>query len=883
MSQAIIPWEMSTFPSELVLELNRRKTNRSFNYISSDKGGWDSTTRDWVKYKGPMVPWSRFCSNGYGKIYKTDKNGNPIVNDDGTNVMRDSSEIKPGFVFFGGKDFYSGYGFNQSEKSPSIIGYVPDGTGRTHTIDNDLKNSNYPIHVPAPEIEKISVTIQKELFRRASVEWTCFSKRQLEYMTPYFLVPGLSCILEWGWNHYNPVSLLDLSNTSDIKEKFNNPYPLYTNNILKSSGNYDVIMGIITNFEWSMDGNKIKCKTEITSKDRIYAGIMLDSSITIKSDDKSNSESENPMNSVAKFFENTISQFRAVSSAKDITKIPNIQEFIKYEQHSRPNNWESYVYGVFYGRDLEGTSIKPLGTSNPKLGGAFGGALAGFSDSNPSNDFDKKSTNKDLWINMGLVIDAINFHTDPLSGMSKKEMFKVDIDDVVIGAHPNLISTDGNIALIPNARSPKYFYGQWGVNAIINNIDPTHQITAAAILGTLKDIAGNVVGYPQQVADARQDDEEESIKIKGTSKPVASIMTKEDAATKPGGLADYKVRNICAQRDGTYRDNIDEIINRIRYEYNDPDSNESYEFPFYSVKKISDINEYPAQYSGYLKNIYVSVNHIKTIIGNVKTYTELINKILEDINSCCGNFWDFRLVNGTGKEGMNKGDIATMKIVDYKFMASINKGVVYTFDYFDADSLLLGMSFKPTISNAQAIRSIYAPTNNPNRKIVLTNGTNELLDYHFTDRLFAQDEQYEIKNTIKDHSGFMNTMKRLQRLTPDEGSFQMTIGNNIYRLAMPNATDVLQLLLDDGDTENNPKYTGIMPGIQATFTIQGIGGLRTFMVFLVRNLPEPYSDKNIVFRIVDVQESIESGKWITTITAGVIPLRGFIKKRLGIT
>ena len=74
-----------------------------------------------------------------------------------------------------------------------------------------------------------------------------------------------------------------------------------------------------------------------------------------------------------------------------------------------------------------------------------------------------------------------------------------------------------------------------------------------------------------------------------------------------------------------------------------------------------------------------------------------------------------------------------------------------------------------------------------------------------------------------------------------------------------------------------------MPGIQATFTIQGIGGLRTFMMFLVRNLPDPYSENNIVFRIVNLEENIEPGNWTTTITAGVIPLRGSIKAGLGIT
>jgi hypothetical protein len=54
-------------------------------------------------------------------------------------------------------------------------------------------------------------------------------------------------------------------------------------------------------------------------------------------------------------------------------------------------------------------------------------------------------------------------------------------------------------------------------------------------------------------------------------------------------------------------------------------------------------------------------------------------------------------------------------------------------------------------------------------------------------------------------------------------------------------------------------------------------------MFLIKNLPQPYSHKNIIFRIVDVQNSIENGKWTTIIKAGLMPLRGrYIKSKLGI-
>ena len=63
-------------------------------------------------------------------------------------------------------------------------------------------------------------------------------------------------------------------------------------------------------------------------------------------------------------------------------------------------------------------------------------------------------------------------------------------------------------------------------------------------------------------------------------------------------------------------------------------------------------------------------------------------------------------------------------------------------------------------------------------------------------------------------------------------------------------------------------------------TISGIGGLRTFQYFLVKNLPKPYSDSNIIFRITDVHQTLETGNWETTIRAQPMPLRKYIKTRI---
>ena len=434
----IIPWEPCNFPDEIQAELNRRRVNRSFRYVDGAKGGWgsnDSNVAEWTKYRGPMSPWVRLCSNGYGR--EKNANGTPLSSD----------KIKPGFVMFGGKGFYSEYGFNKNASSnlenQSIIGYMPNGI-TPHFIENDLKTSNYPIHVPVPEIEKISVTIQKELYRRASIEWVCFSKAQLEYMTPYFLVPGISCILEFGWNLFNPECLVDLNDINQLKTYDVNPYPLYTQHILPSKGNYDVLFGIITHFEWSMEGTKIKCKTEITSKDRIYSGLVVDSKAEVQTEDASGNASDpKPLGSLIECIDKILPQFRNVATDPAPLGIPLVKDYAKYISDHHPDTWEEYVYGVFYGRDPDDLK-KTQDYDNKK------------------EDFDRQSQNKDLWLNLGLVIECINKCCSSLKTPGKSEIFRVDIDDVVINAHPNLISCDASVLLIPNAQAPKYFNGQYG-------------------------------------------------------------------------------------------------------------------------------------------------------------------------------------------------------------------------------------------------------------------------------------------------------------------------------------------------------------------------------------------------------------------------------------
>jgi hypothetical protein len=813
MSAPIIPWEPSNIPDQIQIELDRRRLNRGFSYLPAEKGGWANDTGDWTKYKGPTSPWVRVCSNGRGSI-------------------ADGKEPKEGFVFYSGDEFYSGYGFqtNSSGTKESIIGHTPDG--QAHVLEHNLRNAKSPIHTPPPEIEKISVVVQKELLRRCTIEWVCFSAEQLEYLTPYLLTANISVIVEWGWNHYDPSCLLDLTsgNKSQLKKWFMDPRPLYNERVLKSRGNYDILFGIISGFSWSMDGNKIKVKTEITSKGWLYGGITADSTPIVDSGDDQKAE---PLGDLKSFLKTATTQFKSIREFKKHPTAPpkdpldGIRKFIDYMK-LKPN-FEDTLYGVYYGRDVNDKK----GEKEPRA----------------EHDWDKNSSGDCLWLNLGLVMEIINFHTSQLPSPIGTPMFEFDINDVVISGHPNLISCNGDVLLIPNSSSPKYFYGNYGDRSDFSDPDKGD--------------------YPLEQSSER-----------------TGQLNSKDTAKKNKQLPSYRLRKICWQPENrAYRDNIDMVINDLRYSM--VDKSKSFAFPFlndYTSKDGNASKSYPKGYSGFLKNLYVNIKFLKEVADSEKTFRGMVEKMMRGISEAAGGFWDFRVVDETSKAGQTKQ--ATLKVVDYNFVSTLNTGKVYVFNYMDPDSLFMGVNFNPTLSNAAAIRTMYnlPPGGDPKTSITLSSDT-ELLEGHFTDRLYEKEPNLSNIPKMKASTAWIETMKSLQSVNATKDAFQVTTKAEgieiVKRLVLPNA-EILKMLLDDGDVDYNPKYTGIMPGIQAQFTVQGIGGLRTFMMFLVKNLPRPYSAENVVFRIIDMQDNLDDKQWTTTITAGVIPLREHIKARLGL-
>ena len=106
---------------------------------------------------------------------------------------------------------------------------------------------------------------------------------------------------------------------------------------------------------------------------------------------------------------------------------------------------------------------------------------------------------------------------------------------------------------------------------------------------------------------------------------------------------------------------------------------------------------------------------------------------------------------------------------------------------------------------------------------------------------------------------------------------------NVVNLTLPDKS-LLAAILNDSDYVNNSNvYGGQQPNFTLEFTLQGISGFRTFQCISFKNFPRPYSDKDVIFQIVDVTHTVSNSNWETRIKAGIRPLRDYEKIKIKYT
>ena len=913
------PWAPHPIPPWIIKEFTRRQNDIGLEYPAAAGSVTWGDDGNWQNYKGPLTPWVRVFSNGTGRV--SDRSNYPE---------------KSGFILQGGQGFDKVYGIPDNK---NVLGY--DSENNEHTLDlsndgnlvsfpNSISNDKRTVQkfLPIPGIISIDAVVQKERIRKITVNWKCYGYAQLEYMTPYFLSPKISAFVEFGWNHFNPASLLDLrnSNLNNLRELFSNSGSLlYDKNIRESYGLYDVTMGIVSGFDFSsQDGITFDCKTEIMSKHANYSGVLINSKASVSS----NTEKTAVQSTFSEYLE------------KRLTKIPNcILQSKNFMVPLDDDEEKAQTEGTFISSNLEFYKFDDgKYTSNGKKRSEdrlFLGRRNQYKDDeikkgSTKYDWDY-SDQKDIWVTFGFLIELANvFFTKQIELIKASDtgsnspnknnyfLYEIDVDEVKVGSHPNLISCDGSTLLIPNSVAPKYNMGWQFPSTDVNDNDYQKQTGFGnpAIFSSRNAKTVTAKG----IKDLSPIDKT-LIKIFKTGKKATGIkpplgepgyFSRLGSLVGIGDLADVEDNaNKPTPPLSIMRDDLDGIINRFRYRTQGNKNEHTFAFP--QMKDDTNDTKIKAGYWGYLKDLYINKNIIIECAKSSDTVENFYNTLLDKINTAAGKIWDLAVIE----------DVDKLKIIDKKFI-QYNDLKIYQFDVGATNKFIKSINFTAQLSNVAANQVISSASTNksvdgsPNGDAT----SNQTLNFPYGDRFYINvptnprkiDENLEtikqLQNSPENAGGnkggsYIMSFKSFEESTTksyvgtggsygglgggmggglppasmsnplkEVSSSGKITGWNIINLVLPNESLLLALLNDMDFTNNSNIYGGQQPGFNVEMTLQGISGLRTFQLFSLKNLPSPYSEREIMCQIVDISHKIDAGNWTTTIKAGIRSIRG---------
>ena len=189
---------------------------------------------------------------------------NPVVLSGGK--LKDNNNIPGGYdEIYGSRTYHTPTidGELISAEDMQDIGYY-------YTEKRTFENKNKR---PMPGLKSADITFKGGVraLREATVQWTCWDWEELNILMPHFLAHGKTVLLEWGWAY-------DGGQEENFKsfilyDKVGVPYigasafdTGYIEKVIDQNGDFDMMVGIIKNFEFTTreDGG-FDCTTIITS------------------------------------------------------------------------------------------------------------------------------------------------------------------------------------------------------------------------------------------------------------------------------------------------------------------------------------------------------------------------------------------------------------------------------------------------------------------------------------------------------------------------------------------------------------------------------------------------------------------------------------------
>jgi len=190
---------------------------------------------------------------------------NPVILMGGK--LKDDGTIPGGFNDIYGSRTYK-TGGSSDINDPITKDVISEALGSSSTtLGNKFKR-------PTPGVKSVEASFRggNKATREATISWTCWDWEELDLLTPHFLSHGKTVLVEWGWV-YDKSTLQNLpdfikkdpdsaGNRVISADVYNN----YKNKVVDNDGDFDLMVGIVKNFEFTTrDDGGFDCQTIITS------------------------------------------------------------------------------------------------------------------------------------------------------------------------------------------------------------------------------------------------------------------------------------------------------------------------------------------------------------------------------------------------------------------------------------------------------------------------------------------------------------------------------------------------------------------------------------------------------------------------------------------
>jgi len=777
--------------------------------------------------------------------------------------------------------------------------------GKMKTKFNEVYTGKY--NRPIAGLTGITTQIQGDYkaVRTIDISWQCWDFETLTALTPFFLHPGASVAIEfgWMWPGHNPSNFV-YDNWGEVNASY------ITNqsqrNITEGKGNQEFLYGLVSNFNWTgRDDGGFDCTTKLVSV-------------------------------ASNIFGQPMGNDTDVASAFELSE--EMREQIAYERSywnsfggTNPGTAGDEVLNLSPTTDSIQRSV--MNKLSPQITQQrLSAATAGIEDIPPKLLFKNLST---TLINM-----KYNFEFDYASlGLSfqNKRTEKKDSpfdNTILVGEENPVLDSIGDI-INPNFErtNPYVSYG-WFEDNLLNRV-----VAQIAQVDGAPQIVRKIRSVEPIFEDGRPTGEFESVKIRND---VQNLKTLNGDEVIIPGQFDFDREFLADDQQASTRSE-----NRKRGGKGKAMSNlarqvralptfaiyhqEEVEQEFVDIPGRAQSGERPkptVTNQGYLRNLLINVKIIEDSFSSANTVEDGLNTLLSKISNACGGFWDFKITaDGDGLYGkvVEAGTTVTpvrellknksMNVVTGEIPETYTNDGLMVFPTWRTNSIVYASELTSRIPSEMTAAIAYgnnlsslergAEDSAADRrgkaigKLFSVETEDKLLKD--TERVFGNtkfnafgynelpDKKGRVKELTTDGGANLNAEHIIQRYTNSEiydiltSEVSMNIKNVFGSKTAPKTweADYRYLYNDTGKMKKHyqsasmyflkgfPSSLGktedVLVPIDLTITIDGTGGIYAGECFTSTHLSDKYLEST-VYQIMNVSHQLTMDGWKTTLT-----------------